>query len=155
LDPLLDAMTSGAEVTLIGAIEHGAEVSTSLASDCCVGAYVAWPLWHPGVSFVLCWEIYLNLGCSVKISISWSHSSPFIKLLMNVSPNLKLIDLKNNQIWSLLKLLYLKANANSKVNLVSQLPSRLIYSDSRQLWCYLIYVRICFLDSQSMSKYLI
>jgi hypothetical protein len=40
----------------------------------------------------------------VKISISLSHLSPFIKLLMNVSPNLKLFDLKNSQIWSLLKL---------------------------------------------------
>jgi hypothetical protein len=84
-----------------------------------------------GVSFMLCREIYLNLGCSVKISISLSHSSPFIKLLMNVSPNLELFDLKNSQIWSLLKLLFLGANANLKVNIVSQLPSRLIYSDSR------------------------
>jgi hypothetical protein len=58
----------------------------------------------PGVSFVLCREIYLNLGCSVKISISRSHLSPFIKLLMNDSPNLELFDLKNSQIWSLLKL---------------------------------------------------
>jgi hypothetical protein len=85
----------------------------------------------PGVYFVLCREIYPNLGCSVKISISRSHLSPFIKLLLNVSPNLELFDLKNIQIWSLLKLLFLGANANSKVNIVSQLPSRLIYSDSR------------------------
>jgi hypothetical protein len=42
----------------------------------------------------------------------------FIKLLMNVSPNLELFDLKNSQIWSLLKLLFLGANANSKVNIV-------------------------------------
>jgi hypothetical protein len=87
----------------------------------------------PGVYFVLCREIYPNLGCSVNISISLSHLSPFIKLLMNVSPNLELFNLKNSQIWSLLKLLFLEANANSKVNLVSQFPSRLIYSDSRQL----------------------
>jgi hypothetical protein len=85
----------------------------------------------PGVSFVLCWEIYLNLGCSVKISISLSHLSPFIKLLMNVSPNLELFDLKNSQIWSLLKLLFLETNTNSKVNLISRLPFILIYSDSR------------------------
>jgi hypothetical protein len=85
----------------------------------------------PGVYFVLCREIYPNLGCLVKISISLSHLSSFIKLLMNVSPNLKLFDLKNSQIWSLLKLLFLKANANSKVNIVSQLPSKLIYSDSQ------------------------
>jgi hypothetical protein len=35
---------------------------------------------HPcdtlGVCFVLCREIYSNLGCSVKISISLSHLSP-------------------------------------------------------------------------------
>jgi hypothetical protein len=73
----------------------------------------------PGVSFVLRREIYPNLGCSVKIAISLSHLSPFIKLLMNVSPNLELFDLKNSQIWSLLKLLFLGANENSKVNIVS------------------------------------
>jgi hypothetical protein len=72
----------------------------------------------PGVYFVLCREIYPNLGCSAKISISLSHLSPFIKLLMNVSPNLELFDLKNNQIWSLLKLLFLGANENSKVNII-------------------------------------
>jgi hypothetical protein len=38
---------------------------------------------------------------------------------MNVSPNLELFDLKNNQIWGLLKLLFLEANANSEVSLVS------------------------------------
>jgi hypothetical protein len=54
----------------------------------------------PGVSFVLCREIYPNLGCSVKISISRSHLSPFIKLLMNDSPSLELFNLKNSQIWS-------------------------------------------------------
>jgi hypothetical protein len=58
----------------------------------------------PGVYFVLYQEIYPNLGCSVKISISRSHLSPFIKLLMKVKPSVELFDLKNNQIWSLLKL---------------------------------------------------
>jgi hypothetical protein len=58
----------------------------------------------PGVCFVLRREIYPNLGCSVKISIYRSYLSPFIKLLMNVSPSLELFDLKNSQIWSLLKL---------------------------------------------------
>jgi hypothetical protein len=80
-----------------------------------------------GVYFELCREIYPNPGCSVKISISRSHLSPFIKLLMNVSPNLELFDLKNSQIWSLLKLLFLRAKANLKVNIVSQLPSKLTY----------------------------
>jgi hypothetical protein len=34
----------------------------------------------PGVSFVLWWEIYPNLGCSVKISISRSCLSLFIQI---------------------------------------------------------------------------
>jgi hypothetical protein len=67
----------------------------------------------------------------VKISISRSRLSPFTKLIVNFSPNFDLIDLEKDQIWSLLKLLFLEANINLKVNLVSQLPSRLIYSDSR------------------------
>jgi hypothetical protein len=50
----------------------------------------------PGVYFTLYREIYPNLGCSVKISISRSHLSSFIKLLMNVSPSLELFDLKNS-----------------------------------------------------------
>jgi hypothetical protein len=40
----------------------------------------------PGVYFALCRKIYPNLECSVKISISRSHLSPFIKLLVKVSP---------------------------------------------------------------------
>ena len=31
----------------------------------------------PGVNFALCREIYPNLGCSVKISISLSHLSSY------------------------------------------------------------------------------
>jgi hypothetical protein len=85
----------------------------------------------PGVNFTLCQEIYPNLGCSVKIYNSLSHLSPFIKLLMKVSSSLALFDLKNSQIWSLLELLFLRAKANSKVNLFSQLLFGLIYSDSR------------------------
>jgi hypothetical protein len=45
----------------------------------------------PGVYFALCREIYPNLGCSVNISISLSHLSPFIKLLVKVSPNFEVI----------------------------------------------------------------
>jgi hypothetical protein len=43
----------------------------------------------PGVFFVLCREIYPNIGCSMQISISRSHLSLFIKLLMKVSPSLE------------------------------------------------------------------
>jgi hypothetical protein len=42
-----------------------------------------------GVYFMLCRKIYPKLGCSVEISISRSCLSPFIKLLMKVSPNLE------------------------------------------------------------------
>jgi hypothetical protein len=71
----------------------------------------------PGVSFMLCREICSNLGRSVKISISLSHLSPFIKLIVNTSPNSELFDLDECRIWSLLKLLFLGTNANSIVNL--------------------------------------
>jgi hypothetical protein len=71
----------------------------------------------PGVSFMLRREIYPNIGCSVKISISLSHLPPFIKLLMKVSPSLELFDLKKGRNWSLLKLLLPGTNANSMINL--------------------------------------
>jgi hypothetical protein len=71
----------------------------------------------PGVSFVLCRETYPNLRCSVKISISRSHPSPFIKFLMKVSPSLELFDLEKKPNWSLLKLLSREANVNSIINL--------------------------------------
>jgi hypothetical protein len=41
----------------------------------------------PGVYFVLCREINPNLGCSVKISISRSCLSLFIRLSLGSSPN--------------------------------------------------------------------
>jgi hypothetical protein len=46
----------------------------------------------PGVNFTLCREIYPNLGCSVKISISRSCLSLFIRLSLGSSPNSELID---------------------------------------------------------------
>jgi hypothetical protein len=48
----------------------------------------------PGVYFVLCREIYPKLGSSVGISISRSSLSPFIKLIVNTSPNSELFDLE-------------------------------------------------------------
>jgi hypothetical protein len=47
---------------------------------------------------------------------------------MKVSPSLGLFDLKNSQIWSLLNTVFLETNANPKINLDSQIPSKLIYS---------------------------
>jgi hypothetical protein len=46
----------------------------------------------PGVYFALCREINPNLGCSVKISISRSCLSLFIRLSLGSSPNFELID---------------------------------------------------------------
>ena len=69
----------------------------------------------PGVSFVLYRDICPNLGRSVKISIFLSHLSPFIKLIIHTSPNSELFDLDECRIWSLLKLLFLGTNANSKI----------------------------------------
>jgi hypothetical protein len=43
----------------------------------------------PGVYFVLCRKIYPNLGCSVKISISRSCLSLFIRLSLGSSPNFR------------------------------------------------------------------
>jgi hypothetical protein len=74
LDPLLGAMTSGAEVTLIGAIEHGAEVSSSLASGCCVGAYVAWPRRHRS------WRRGINLARIAVRSCVQLHGKAAIKI---------------------------------------------------------------------------
>jgi hypothetical protein len=78
----------------------------------------------PGVYFVLCQEIFPKLGSSMEISISRSCLSRFIKLLMKVSPNLELFDLKNSQIWSLIKLLFLETNVNSNVKLVLSISSK-------------------------------
>jgi hypothetical protein len=71
----------------------------------------------PGVYFVLCREICPNLGCSMKFSISLSRLSPFIKLLVKVSPISDFTRSPEGRIWSLLKLLFLGTNANSITNL--------------------------------------
>jgi hypothetical protein len=70
----------------------------------------------PGVSFVLCREIYLNLGCSVKISILARVCLWLSGLFIHISPSLELFNLKNNQIWSMLKTFILDANANSVIS---------------------------------------
>jgi hypothetical protein len=57
----------------------------------------------PCVSFVLSREIYPNLVRSVRFSISRSRLSPFIKLLVKVSPISDFTRSPAGQIWSLLK----------------------------------------------------
>jgi hypothetical protein len=57
----------------------------------------------PGVYFGLCREIYPNLGCSVKISISRSCLSLFIRLSLGSSPNSELIDREKQPILERVK----------------------------------------------------
>jgi hypothetical protein len=51
-------------------------------------------------------EIYPNLGCSVKISISRSRMCLIIQILIHISPNSELFSLTEDRIRSLLKLLF-------------------------------------------------
>jgi hypothetical protein len=82
----------------------------------------------PGVSFVLWCEIYPNLGCSVKISISRSRMSLTIPDTHSHFTNSELFSLMEGQIWSMLKLLFLGTNANSMIilNLSNSSKARLI-----------------------------
>jgi hypothetical protein len=57
----------------------------------------------PGVYFVLCREIYPNLGCSVKISISRSCLSLSIRLSHGSSPNSELFDREKQPILERVK----------------------------------------------------
>jgi hypothetical protein len=62
---------------------------------------------------MLCRENCPNLGRSVKFpSFFLSRISPFIKLLVKVSPISDFTQSPEGQIWSLLKLLFLGTNAN-------------------------------------------
>jgi hypothetical protein len=60
----------------------------------------------PGVSFVLSQEIYPNLGCSVKNSISRSCLSLFIRLSHGSSPNSELFDREKQPISERVKNFY-------------------------------------------------
>jgi hypothetical protein len=57
----------------------------------------------PGVNFASCREINPNLGCSVKISISRSCLSLFIRLSLGSSPNSELIDREKQPILERVK----------------------------------------------------
>jgi hypothetical protein len=70
----------------------------------------------PGVSFALCQEIYLNLGCSVKISMLARVCLCLSRLFIHISPNSELFNLTEGQFWSLLKLLILDTNTNSIIH---------------------------------------
>jgi hypothetical protein len=68
-----------------------------------------------GVNFALCREIYPNLGCSVKISY---FSIVSISVYQDFSWKLTeevIRSRETTKFWSLLKLLFLGANANSKI----------------------------------------
>jgi hypothetical protein len=57
----------------------------------------------PGINFASCQEINPNLGCSVKISISRSCLSLFIRLSLGSSPNSELIDREKQPILERVK----------------------------------------------------
>jgi hypothetical protein len=57
----------------------------------------------PGVYFALCREVNPNIGCSVKISISRSCLSLFIRLSLGSSPNSELIDREKQPILERVK----------------------------------------------------
>ena len=71
----------------------------------------------PGVSFVLRREIYPNLGCSVKISISRSRMSLIIQIIHSRFTEFRVTQSHRRPIWSLLKLLILDTNTNSMIHL--------------------------------------
>jgi hypothetical protein len=72
----------------------------------------------PGVYFMLCREIYPNLGCSVKKFLFIDRVYLCLsRFLIHISPNLELLSLTEGQFWSLLRLLILGTNTNSIIHL--------------------------------------
>jgi hypothetical protein len=88
----------------------------------------------PGVTFALCREINPNLGCSVKISISRSCLSLFIKLSLGSSLNSELFDLEKQTISECVKTFYLSERMQTRRSF-SNYKSHLkfIKSNSRRL----------------------
>jgi hypothetical protein len=71
----------------------------------------------PGVSFVLCREIYPNLECSVKISISRSCMSLIIQIIHSHFTKFGVIQSRRRSILEPVKTFILGGNANSLVDL--------------------------------------
>jgi hypothetical protein len=69
----------------------------------------------PGVSFVLRCEIYPNLGCSVKISISRSRMSLIIQTIHLHFTELGVIQSRGRSNLGPVKTFILSTNANSKI----------------------------------------
>ena len=95
-----------------------------------------------GAYFVLCQEIYPKLGSLVEISISRSCLSPFIKLLIKVSPNLELFNLMKCRNLDIVKTFSENKIRKSTNSFIRTLDG-----------CYPTCARTHFLDIQSMSKY--
>jgi hypothetical protein len=95
----------------------------------------------PGVSFVLRREIYPNLGCSVKISISRSCLSLFIRLSLGSSPNSEIIDREKQPIFERVKT-FISRN-ECRLEDQSRLIN-LVWSSFNQTLdgCYLIWARV-------------
>jgi hypothetical protein len=69
----------------------------------------------PGVSFVLRREIYPNLGCSVKISISRSRMSLIIQIIHSRFTEFRVTQSHRRPILEPVKTFILSTNANSKI----------------------------------------
>jgi hypothetical protein len=69
----------------------------------------------PGVSFVLRREIYPNLGCSVKISISRSRMSLIIQIIHSRFTEFRVTQSHRRPILDPVKTFILGTDANSKI----------------------------------------
>ena len=69
----------------------------------------------PGVNFALCREIYPNLGCLVKISISRSRMSLIIQTIHLCFAKLEVIQSRGRPNLGPVKTFILSTNANSKI----------------------------------------
>jgi hypothetical protein len=106
----------------------------------------------PCVNFTLCREIYPNLGCLVKISISRSCLSLSIRLSLGSSPNSELIDREKQPILERVKT-FISWN-ECRLEDHSQIIN-LIWSSLNQTLddYYLIWARIQFLELRLMFDY--
>jgi hypothetical protein len=70
----------------------------------------------PGVNFALCQEIYPNLECSVKFSISRSRMSLIIQIIRTYFTEFRIIQSHRRPNLKPVKTFILGTNANSIVN---------------------------------------
>jgi hypothetical protein len=111
-------------------------------------------LWHPRCQFRVCREIYPNLRCSVKISLSRSRMSLIIQIIHSHFAEFGIIQSHRRPILEPVKT-FISRN-ECKLEDHSRIIN-LIWSSLNQTLddCYLIWARIQFLELRSMSDYFI